>query len=109
MELDKELMIQCQQGNKNSFGQLVTPYLNEAYAISFTILHSKEQAEDAVQNAMIEAYKNIMACREIRNFRSWFLTLVSSRSIDLVHKIAKDLKLTTIETLQQDGQDSPLT
>ena len=50
-----------------------------------------------------------MAYKEIRNFRSWFLTLVSSRSIDLVRKSAKDFKLTTIETLQQDSQDSPLT
>ena len=64
MKLDKELIIQCQQGNKNSFGQLVTPYLNEAYAISFTILHSKEQAEDAVQNAMIEAYKTLWHIRK---------------------------------------------
>ena len=110
MDQDKELISQCQQGNKNSFGQLVTAYLNEAYAISFTILHSKEQAEDAVQNAMIEAYKNIMAHKEIRNFRSWFLTLVTSRSIDLARKNSKDMKqIIDIEEHQLDTRETPLT
>ena len=110
MEQDKDLIAQCQQGDKNSFGQLVTPYLNEAYAISFTILNSKEQAEDAVQNAMIEAYKNIMMHKDIRNFRSWFLTLVSSRSIDLVRKNIKDMKqITDIEEYQFDSKETPLT
>ena len=110
MELDKELITQCQQGNKNSFGQLVTPYFHEAYAISFTILKSKEQAEDAVQNAMIEAYKNIMMQKEIRNFRSWFLTLVSSRSIDLVRKNMKDMKqITDIEAYPFNSNETPLT
>lgn len=107
MELNKELIVQCQQGNKNSFGQLVTPYLNEAYAISVTILNSKEQAEDAIQNAMIEAYKNIMANKEIRNFRSWFLTLVTSRSIDLVRKGTKDLKQ-MIDLFQHESDNNPL-
>lgn len=107
MELDHELMSQCKKGYKSSFGKLVTPYLQEAYSISYTILKSKEQAEDAVQNALIEAYKNIMANKEIHNFRSWFLTLVASRSIDLARKnikeikikiASKDIKISNIET-----------
>ncbi len=110
MELDYELMLQCQKGYKNSFGKLVTPYLQDAYSISYTILKSKEQAEDAVQNALIEAYMNIMANKEIHKFRSWFLTLVASRSIDLARKNIKEIKLTIAsKDTQISNTETPLT
>ena len=91
---ERELISQCQKGDKSSFGKLVTPYLQDAYSIAFAILKSNEYAEDAVQNALIETYKNIMANKEIRKFKSWFLTMVASRSIDLARKKTKECNRT---------------
>lgn len=110
MELERELIIQCQKGQKSSFGKLVSPYIQDAYSISFTILKSKEYAEDAVQNALIEVYKNIMANKEIRKFRSWFLTIVASRSIDLARKNIKEWNRTIGASVIQIGSnETPLT
>ena len=109
MEDERELISQCQKGNKSSFGKLVTPFLQDAYAISYTILKSKEYAEDAVQNSLIEAYRNIMANKEIRKFKSWFLTLVAARSIDLARKNIKEFNR-TIESniIQISNGETPL-
>ncbi|PLS17986.1 hypothetical protein CVD28_09890 [Bacillus sp. M6-12] len=90
MDLVQDLIQQCQSGDKEAFGKLVNPYIKKAYATAFSILKSKESAEDAVQNSLLEAYKNIMAGKEIRMFPSWFFTLVTSRSLDIVRRTSKE-------------------
>ncbi|MDZ5470468.1 sigma-70 family RNA polymerase sigma factor [Bacillus sp. 31A1R] len=101
MNIDEALILRCQHGEKSAFGELVKPYLQKAYAISLSFLRSKELAEDTVQNALIEAYIGIMEKKDIRSFSGWFLTLVSSRSLDTIRKTGK---ITTTETSLDQSQ-----
>jgi RNA polymerase sigma-70 factor, ECF subfamily len=80
------LMIRIRNGEDEAFAQLVNPLIAKGYRTSFSILKSKEQAEEVVQNAMIEAYRNIMSGKEIAYFNTWFYKLVSHRSIDAWRK-----------------------
>jgi RNA polymerase sigma-70 factor (ECF subfamily) len=105
MDHTQELIIQCQSGDKQAFGHLVTPFIQKAFAIAFSILKSKESAEDAVQNSLLEAYKNIMAGKEFRSFQNWFYSLVTSRSLDIIRRYSKERTNTdfvdTIEMVDQ--------
>jgi len=105
MDHTQELIIQCRSGDKQAFGQLVTPFIQKAYAIAFSILKSKESAEDAVQNSLLESYKNIMAGKEFRSFQNWFFSLVTSRSLDMIRRYSKERTNTefidTIDTVDQ--------
>ncbi len=85
-----DLISQCQNGNKEAFGQLMEPFIQKAFRISFSIVCSKESAEDAVQNSLLEAYKNIMSGKSFQTFESWFYSLVASRSIDVVRKSSRE-------------------
>jgi len=80
------LMIRIRNGEDEAFAQLVNPLIEKGYRTSFSILKSKEQAEEVVQNSMIEAYRNIMSGKEIVYFNTWFYKLVSHRSIDTWRK-----------------------
>jgi len=82
----KSLMTRIQNGEDEAFAQLVNPLIEKGYRTSFSILKSKEQAEEVVQNAMIEAYRNIMSGKDITYFNTWFYKLISNRSIDVWRK-----------------------
>jgi DNA-directed RNA polymerase specialized sigma24 family protein len=93
---DQELLLKCRSGTKDAFYELVSPHLAKAYRIAFTILRSHHDAEDAVQNSLLEAYRAIMENKEIRCFASWFHRLVVHRSIDLARKYLKEKNNTDI-------------
>lgn len=92
----QRLMERIRKGEEEAFAELVNPLIEKSYRTSFSILRSKEQAEEVIQNAMIEAYQNIMNGKEINYFTTWFYKLVSHRSIDVLRKNAR-LKETHIE------------
>ncbi|MCM3572594.1 RNA polymerase sigma factor [Mesobacillus subterraneus] len=97
----KELMLRIQNGDDSAFAELLNPLIEKAYKTSYSIVRSKEEAEEVVQNAMLEAYRNIMAGKEIIYFNTWFYKLVSHRSIDSVRKSARKKEtVIAIETLQ---------
>jgi RNA polymerase sigma-70 factor, ECF subfamily len=91
-----DLMLKIRNGDDSAFAELMNPLIEKAYKTSYSIVRSKEEAEEVVQNAMLEAYRNIMAGKEIIYFNTWFYKLVSHRSIDSVRKNSR-LKETVIE------------
>lgn len=82
-------MNRIRNGEEGAFALLVSPYIDRAYRTSYSILRSRDQAEEVVQNAMIEAYQNIMEGKDINFFPTWFNRLVSHRSIDVIRKNAR--------------------
>jgi RNA polymerase sigma factor (sigma-70 family) len=93
---EEELLLRCKNGEKDAFYELVSSHLAKAYRIAFTILRSHHDAEDAVQNSLLEAYRSIMENKEIRCFASWFHRLVVHRAIDLARKYLKEKNNTDI-------------
>ncbi|MBT2680133.1 RNA polymerase sigma factor [Bacillus sp. ISL-35] len=91
-----ELMLRIRNGDESAFAELLNPLIEKAYKTSYSIVRSKEEAEEVVQNAMLEAYRNIIAGKEIIYFNTWFYKLVSHRSIDNIRKNAR-MKETVIE------------
>ncbi|EJW17882.1 sigma-70 family RNA polymerase sigma factor [Paenibacillus alvei] len=89
MEHEERLMERCRSGDKDAFFLLVEPLLSRAYSSSVAILRQAHTAEDAVQNALLEAYQAIMAGKKIRKFKSWFNHLVACRAMDLARRRAK--------------------
>jgi RNA polymerase sigma factor (sigma-70 family) len=96
MHDEQHLLLQCRQGNKDAFYLLVSPHLAKAYRLAFTILRSHHDAEDAIQNSLLEAYRAISEDKEIHHFSSWFYRLVTHRAIDLARKLGKERQYTEI-------------
>ncbi|WP_027409860.1 RNA polymerase sigma factor [Anoxybacteroides tepidamans] len=111
MNNDDELLLKCRNGSKEAFYELVSPYLEKAYRIAFAILRSHYDAEDAVQNSLLETYHSIKENREIRHFAAWFHRLVVHRAIDLARKNGKEkhhADITGVLAFLPDRRDLPI-
>lgn len=86
------LIAAAQEGDRESFNQLVVHYQSLAYNVAYRVLSDPDAAADATQDAFISAYR---ALRHFRggSFRSWLLRIVTNQCYD--HLRAKKRRGTT--------------
>jgi RNA polymerase sigma-70 factor (ECF subfamily) len=101
--------------SKSRFEELVIPHRNSAFNLAYWILQSRDDAEDAVQDAYVRAF------RAFDSFvgdgaRSWLLTIVRNvaySALDLrkrsrnVVMLGADLRPRSMEDLEQMASDEP--
>ena len=74
---DLQLVInQAQTGNREAFGTLVQRFQDMAVGYAFSILDDFYLAEDAAQEAFVQAYRDLPLLRAPAAFPSWFRRLV---------------------------------
>jgi RNA polymerase sigma-70 factor (ECF subfamily) len=76
---DAEAITRCQQGDREVFRHLVERYQRAAVAHAMAILFNRDDAEDAVQEAFIDAFKAIGTFDTSRTFYPWFYVLLRNR------------------------------
>ncbi|MGH9768536.1 MAG: sigma-70 family RNA polymerase sigma factor, partial [Blastocatellia bacterium] len=77
---DKEKVVSliraAQAGDDLAFAELVRAYQDIAVAYAVSILRDYHLAEDAAQEAFVEAYRELAALREPAAFAAWFRAIV---------------------------------
>ena len=76
MESLPALVKAAQSGDLEAFAQLVTRFQDMAYALAYAMLGDAQLAEDAAQEAFIEAYLCLPRLREPAAFAGWFRRIV---------------------------------
>jgi RNA polymerase sigma-70 factor, ECF subfamily len=76
----------CQQGDREAFRHLVERYQRRALSHALAILLNRDDAEDAVQEAFIDAFKAIGTFDTSRTFYQWFYVLLRNRCYKLTSK-----------------------
>lgn len=79
-----ELVCASQQGDLDAFGRLVVRFQRLACAVAYTVVGDVHLAEDAAQEAFIEAYQELGRLREPAAFPAWFRHIVYKRADRLV-------------------------
>lgn len=69
-------VIQAQRGDRAAFSRLVQRFQDMAVGYAYSILGDFHLAEDAAQEAFIQAYLELPKLREPRAFSSWFRRMV---------------------------------
>ncbi|MCB2311363.1 RNA polymerase sigma factor [Clostridium tagluense] len=86
MELKLEFEIrQAIQGNKDSFSNLIKRFENSMYKVAKSMLQSDDDCADAIQEAILKAYKSIDNLKEIKFFKTWLIRIL----INECHNINK--------------------
>ncbi|AIQ48260.1 DNA-directed RNA polymerase subunit sigma [Paenibacillus sp. FSL R7-0273] len=67
---------EAQQGDGEAFGRLTAYFRGMAFAVAYDRLRDVHLAEDAVQEAFIEAYTHIGRLEQPAAFPGWFKTIV---------------------------------
>jgi RNA polymerase sigma factor (sigma-70 family) len=66
------LVLRAQAGDSEAFAQIVERFQDMAYGYAYAFLNDFPQAEDAAQEAFIQAYRSFADLREPRAFPAWF-------------------------------------
>jgi RNA polymerase sigma-70 factor (ECF subfamily) len=75
---DDDLIAAAGQGNERAFDLLVGRHVDTAFRLAVTMLRDRAEAEDAVQEATLKAWRAIGRLRPGSNVRGWFLTIVAN-------------------------------
>src|SRR5712692_10168987 len=72
-----ESLINCaRDGDESAYGVLVSRFQDMAVGYGYSILRDFQSAEDAAQEAFLEAYRNLAKLREPAAFPGWFRRIV---------------------------------
>jgi RNA polymerase sigma-70 factor, ECF subfamily len=83
---DAALVAAARDGEAEAFAQLVHRYRRAAYSVALGVLGRHEDAEDAAQEAFLVALERLDECRDTERFAGWFMTIVRTRSLNLVRR-----------------------
>jgi RNA polymerase sigma-70 factor, ECF subfamily len=83
---DAETIKRCQRGDWEAFRHLVERYQRRAVTHAVAILFNRDDAEDAVQEAFIDAFKAIGTFDTSRTFYPWFYVLLRNRCYKITAK-----------------------
>lgn len=86
------LIRRAKEGHRESFDQLMENHALRAYRLAFAILQNQSDAEDAVQEAFITAYKSVRKLEKEGAFGSWLSRIVATRAYDLLRKKQREQK-----------------
>ena len=65
-------------GDPAAFDALLAPLLDPAYRLASVLLGDRTEAEDAVQEAALKAWKRIDQLHDRTRLRAWFLSVVAN-------------------------------
>jgi len=80
---DSALARQAQTGNRAAFDELVRRYQRKVHRIAFGILRSTHDADDAVQEVFIRAYRYLPSFDPARSFEGWLMGIAMNQARNL--------------------------
>ena len=86
---EQALLGRAQGGDESAFGDLIAPYRAELHAHSYRILGSVHDAEDALQEALLRAWRGLPRFEGRSSVRPWLHTIVSNAALDLTRRRAR--------------------
>ncbi len=77
---------EARAGNKPSFSRLVEAYQRPVYNLTYRMLGSPEEAEDAAQETFLRAYSRLAQYDTNHKFSTWLFSIANHHCIDRLRK-----------------------
>jgi RNA polymerase sigma-70 factor (ECF subfamily) len=81
-----DLLAMAQAGDEVAFGQLVAPYRRELLVHAYRLLGSTSDAEDALQDALLAAWRGLAGLRTPQALRSWLYRITTNAGLRLAER-----------------------
>jgi RNA polymerase sigma-70 factor (ECF subfamily) len=82
----RELVIRAREGDRDAFAELVSRSIGRLTAVARMILRDEYAAQDAVQDACIEAWRSLPGLREPDAFEGWLRRLLMRACFRTIRK-----------------------
>ena len=83
---ERTLVLAAQGGDDTAFAALVRLHQQRAYAVARAIAATHEDAEDAVQEGFLHAYRALDRFRPEQPFGAWLHRIVANAALDLARR-----------------------
>ena len=106
--MNKELIKKARKGDKKAFSLIFNDdYRKELYVLARSKLGNEEDAKDAVQDTILEAYIKIENLRNEEKFKCWIKKILINKCNDIYRNLNKhNLSFEdTVEAKFSDGDD----
>jgi RNA polymerase sigma-70 factor (ECF subfamily) len=98
-DVDAWLIESVLQGRTDAFGELVAPHLLSLTRFARMRLRNDVEAEDAVQQAVLQALHNLGQFRRQASFKTW----ISKITCNEIHHLRRGKAIASVTTLHQTG------
>ena len=83
---ERTLVLAAQRGEREAFSELVRAHERRAYAVARAIVVNHEDAEDAVQEAFLHAYRALHRFLPDQAFGAWLHRIVANAALDITRR-----------------------
>jgi RNA polymerase sigma-70 factor, ECF subfamily len=100
-EREKELIARVIAGETDLFHELIRPYERMVYLSVLAMLRNDQEAEDAAQEVMINAFRHLKSFRGDAKFSTWLVTIAMNEGRQRLRKA----KAAQLESLDEEKEE----
>ncbi len=86
---EQQLLAAARDGDENAFARVIDPYRRELHAHCYRMLGSAADAEDALQDTMLGAWRGLPRFEGRSSFRSWLYTIATNACLRVISRRPK--------------------
>ena len=86
------LATRARQGDEDAFEDILDRYKGLMLGTAYSIVKDRDVAEDAVQNALIQAWQHLPGLRETGALRPWLMRILVNQCIGFKRHLARSTK-----------------
>ncbi|MGH2982784.1 MAG: sigma-70 family RNA polymerase sigma factor [Solirubrobacterales bacterium] len=87
--LEQELLEAARGGDEDAYSRLIEPHRRELHAHCYRMLGSVHDAEDALQDALLRAWRGLAGFEGRSSLRSWLYKIATNTCLDLIARRPK--------------------
>ena len=103
---DADIVARAQEGDLEAFEELVRRHSRLTYRVLVAILGDRGEAEDAMQDTFLSAFKHVGGFQRRAKFSTWLVSIARNAALQRLRRTKDSESLDAVE-LSQDGYFGP--
>ena len=103
--MERDLVEAARRGDRAAYVDLIRPRIDRLYAIAHRTLRDVDRAEDAVQDALVIAWRDLRGLRDPDRFDAWLGRVLVN--VCLAHASRERRRSSVLRALPVDGPAAP--